>query len=426
VNEEACPRCGARLPVLEGYVTWCHRCGWNLAAPHAEVPAGRAGKLYAAAGRRLGDRLATRLLAAERLEPRLTPAKVAAYAIAAGVFAFTFACALGGVLLIVLNFPHPVAIVLGLLLLALAFLTRPRFGALPDEGIVERADAPHLYGLADRVAEALETEHVDRIVVDHEFNASWAIVGLRRRRLLTLGLPLLAALGPQERVALVAHELAHARNGDSTRGLVMGSALNGLIELYGLIAPNPAGVEYFDDLGIFERIANGFLWILSRPVYGLILLQIHLLLRDSQRAEYLADALAARAAGTAATVRLHERLFLGPVVDMVVQRSARERVHEQLCGDIAEAVAAVPERERERRRRVARLEGARLDVTHPPSGSRIRLLEERPPVDAAIRLSAAGSEAIDRELAPLHPTLARRLVDEHRDRLYERRASWDY
>jgi Zn-dependent protease with chaperone function len=418
VDEEACPRCGARLPVLEGYVTWCHRCGWNLVAPHAEPPAGRVGKLYAAAGRRLGDRLATRLIAAERLEPRLTPAKAGAYAIAAGVFAFTLACALGGVLLIVLNFPHPVAIVLGLLLLALAFLMRPRLGSVPDEGHVAREGARHLYGLVDRIAEALDADRVDLIVVDHEFNASWAIVGLRRRRVLTLGLPLLAALGPQERVAVIAHELAHGRNGDSTRGLVMGSALNGLIELYGVIAPNPAGVEYHDDLGIFERIANGFLWILSRPVYGLILLQIHLLLRDAQRAEYLADALAARVAGTDATVRLHEHLFLAPVVDWVVQRSARERVQEQLFGDIAEAVAAVPERERERRRRVARLEGARLDVTHPPTASRIRLLEERPHLDAAVRLSAAGAEAIDRELVSFHSALARRLVDEHRDRLY--------
>jgi hypothetical protein len=56
-----CPTCGATVPVLEGYVTWCHECGWNVTAPPR--PDLRAG----------------------RLEPRLTPSKLAAYALAAFV-----------------------------------------------------------------------------------------------------------------------------------------------------------------------------------------------------------------------------------------------------------------------------------------------------------------------------------------------------
>ena len=64
--------------------------------------------------------------------------------------------------------------------------------------------------------------------IDRDYNASWSIVGARRRRILRLGLPLLVALDPQERVALIAHELAHARNGDASRSFVVGGALTEL------------------------------------------------------------------------------------------------------------------------------------------------------------------------------------------------------
>src|SRR5262249_8626043 len=156
---------------------------------------------------------------------------------------------------------------------------------------------------------------------------SWMVVGVRRRRVLTLGLPLLLLLEPQQRVALVAHELAHARNGDSTRGLVVGSSVRALAEFYAALAPEPSrdGSIAWDDLGFFDMIVNGILWLISRPAYGLLLLQLHLLLRDSQRAEYLADALAARVAGTEATVGLHERLLLESVLGATVQRVTQTR-----------------------------------------------------------------------------------------------------
>jgi hypothetical protein len=67
-----CPSCGTELPVHEGYLTWCHRCNWNLTAPPRDTPDGPLHRLYAAAGRRLGERLARELLAARELEPRLT------------------------------------------------------------------------------------------------------------------------------------------------------------------------------------------------------------------------------------------------------------------------------------------------------------------------------------------------------------------
>ena len=307
-------------------------------------------------------------------------------------------------------------------MLGLAYLMRPRLGKVPDDGLLAREDAPALYKLADDVADALNVPHVDVIVIDGEFNASWAILGLRRRRVLTLGLPALAMLTPQERAALVAHELAHERNGDSTRGLVVGSAVRALAELYWALAPEDlSGAREWGEHAFFERIVNVLLWVVSRPLLGVLLLELHLLLHDSQRAEYLADALAARVAGTPAAVSLEEKMLLSPTVRFAVQRTAHDRSNRtDLFELLAATIALVPGRELERRRRVARLENARLSSTHPPTAKRIVLLEERASREPRVICTPEASAAIDEETSGLRKSVQIELVDAYRDSLYAR------
>jgi Zn-dependent protease with chaperone function len=414
-----CPQCGATVPFHQGFLTWCHECSWNLVAPATPGSITRFDRLYSAAGRRLGDRMADRLLAADSLEPHVTPTRVAAYAIAALTHTTTLAFAVGGVLLFALAFPNPAAIVVGFLLVGVAFLMRPRIGKLPTERTLTRAEAPALYSLVDDIAHALEVPNVDLIVLDHHFNASWAVLGLRRRRVLTLGLPVLAMLGRQERVALIGHELAHGRNGDSQRGLVVGSAVQALVGFYWTLAPEHfGGAREWSELAFFERIVNVFLWFISRPVLGLLLLELHLLLRDAQRAEYYADALAARVAGTRAAVSLHEQLLLESTFRFAVQRTAQARGGADLFAELESAVSGIPDRERERRRRVARLEASRLDDTHPPTAKRLELLEGREPVDAAVVCGAEQAGAIDAELAAHRHSVQSALLEDYRDSLY--------
>ena len=414
-----CEKCGTRLPVHEGFVTWCDSCGWNLTAPAVtELPTGRLGRLYEAVGARLGDRLAERLASAPSLEPRLTPAKLASYVIACGVYTVSLLFIAAGVAFAALLLPNLFALAVGAFLVGIGLMLRPRFGKVPDEDHVSRDDARALHTLVAETAAALGVPTVDVLIVDHEFNASWAVLGLRRRRVLTVGLPLLAALEPQERVALVAHELAHGRNGDARRGAFVGSAVRALGDIYWIIGPEDLSDREPWELGIFDRIVNVFLWVVSRPAYGLLLLELHLLLRDSQRAEYLADALAAEIAGTEATIALSEKLLLDSTFRAAVQKAAQRGVDADLFANLSAAVSAVPDREKERRRRVARLEGARLSETHPPTAKRIELLERRSRRDPQVVLDDDRSAAIDQELAKLRRPFQQRLVDEHRDALY--------
>ena len=403
--------------MLEGYTTWCDSCSWNLVPlyPSSEG-SGLRDRLFASAGRKLGSRLAEELAVASSLEPRLTGARFGTYAIATIVFSLTIAIAVTGAALIVVGAlaVNVIEIVCGLLLVALAWLMRPRFGRFPKEEITERADAPTLYDLVDRVTAEMGARPVAGVVLDSEWNAAWGILGIRRRGVLRLGVPLFHALEAQQRVALIGHEIAHGRNGDSSRGLVVGSSISGLSELCSLFLDRDP-----DEDALGTLLVRPLLWLVSRPFYYLLRLQVNLAQHDGHRAEYLADALAARVAGTDAVVGLHERLLLESVFELAVQRAAQSSGEPDLFDSLAQAVRAVPAREIERRRRVARLADSRLDATHPPTGSRIELLEGRPKETGTLFLSEQKASAIDSELRPSFKAMQRSLVDDFRSSIHQ-------
>jgi Zn-dependent protease with chaperone function len=376
---------------------------------------GRLARLLLATARRLDEGVSA-AVARSDLRPRLTVAKVAAYGIAACVYLAAIGLVAGGIALAVTT-PNFLSIFVGLGLATLGFLMRPRLGKPPKDDIVSRSEAPTLYGLIDDVATAIGTPPVDVLVVNADYNASWRTVGLRRRRVLTLGLPLLTALDPQEQVALIAHELAHARNGDSSRGFVVGGALNGIAEVCRSLT-NASDTLAFSDFPAVQWLIHGLLWLLSRPVLGLYYVLLLLLLRDSQRAEYLADALGARVAGSKAEIGSQEKLLLASIFDTVALRSLHgsdQRIFEELHT----AIRGVPGRELDRRRRVARLEGTRLSATHPPTARRLDLIESRAVEPGEVLLDDERAIRIDEDLRPLQKALGTRIADNYRSSLYD-------
>jgi Zn-dependent protease with chaperone function len=415
-TERVCPECHAAVPVLAGFPDWCDRCGWNVKPPQTgEPPGDRFTQLTRALGRRSGQQLARQLLKAKQLEPRWTPAKIAAYAIAAAVHLLTLALIVFGILAIVVPFPNVLGILIGATLLGTGLLMRPRLDKLTaDDGyVLDPATTPELHRLAADVARTLDRKPPDLIVIVADFNAYWRVVGLKRRRVLTLGLPLFAVLDAPERVAIVGHELGHDRNGDIRRGLVVGSAVRGLAWLADLLrAP-----LLDDEADITERIAGAFMWLAARPVELLLWIEAHLMLRDIQRAEYLADALEARVAGSQASIALNESLLLGSTFQLAVQQASNDNATDVL-DRLRAAVDAVPERERERRRRAARLEETRLDDTHPPPAMRIAMVEQRPAEPPRVVLNQAQNTRIDTELQPLAERIERELIDRYRGSLY--------
>ena len=341
-------------------------------------------------------------------------ARVVTLTVAVVLLAAVLAVAVAGVWL--LFEPGFVAKALGVLLIGVAAVLRPRLNRLSalldDAQPVDRAAAPELFALVERVAEAVGAPVPELLLISYDMNAYTTTVGLRRQRVLCLGLPLWATLDPQERVALLGHEMGHFVNGDVRRGPLIAVAETTLARVAIIFAPT-----YEASAGIIEAIAGALARSVGRLISGTaLLLQAALYAtsqRDSQRAEYLADELGARAAGTEAAIGLADHLALRVPVETVVQREARAgngmpAWHEAARSARANQVANLPAL-----RRLSRHTQASLSATHPPSGLRAEMLERRPAHPPAVTLDAGTAARIDAELTPFAPRVRRALAEHH-------------
>ncbi|MFJ8014459.1 M48 family metalloprotease [Streptomyces sp. NPDC096339] len=419
-STRACPECGSPVPLDAKYVEWCAACGWNVdpAAPDAEP--GRVAAFRRRLAREYGDQLSAEMEGgADGSAPRARDSStVPASGVALLVHGVTALLVVAGVLLVVVGWDTLVQPAIGALLLGIAVVLRPRAGRLPKDGqVLYRADAPRLFELIDEVGAVVGTAGVHAVVVGPEANASVTVYGVRRQRVLYLGLGLWEILAPQERVALLGHELGHFAHGDVRHSRVTGGALHSLSVWYYLLAPIPS-------TRLPDLFVNAVTFVPRWTVYGLLRLLDGLTLRASLRAEYLADASAARAGSTEAAVALMDRLLVAGSVDQQLRREAvaaqmrggrggreaRDQAERGLWERLAAQFAAVPEHEYERLRRVAVLRGHSVDSTHPPTHLRRRHAAAVGPYPAQVAYAGAREAAVAAELAPSRAVLARRVI----------------
>ncbi|MEU3062640.1 M48 family metallopeptidase [Streptomyces subrutilus] len=419
----SCPECGAAVPVDERYVVWCAVCDWNVDPGAPDPEPGWIAAARRRMARKYGEQLAAEM---ERDGGSFGRVKrdagtLLALSIAGLVNAGTVLLAVAGVLLLVLGWDTGILPAVGALMLGLAWVMRPRRMRLPQEGpLLYRADAPELFALIDEVAGVVGTTGVHVVVVDTEANASVTTYGLRARRVLTIGLGLWEVLSPQERVALLGHELGHFAHGDTRRGVFMSDALRALATWRYVLTPLSSG-------GIVDRLVSVLAFLPLTAVIGLLSLLDHLTLRESQRAEYLADVSSARAGSTVAAVALLDRLLLcGSVANYLRRESVAARgkggpgrlpvaarPEDGLWERLAEYVAGVPEQEYERLRRVAARRGHGVDATHPPTHLRRRCVEVPGPFAPQVPYGASRAAAVAGELGPARALLAREVIRDH-------------
>ncbi|WP_433179555.1 M48 family metallopeptidase [Actinoallomurus sp. CA-150999] len=411
-----CPECSQTLTENEGYRTWCPECDWNLTDDFGRPRRGLVRRRLDDASAALVLSLYDDVRSGENLRPGWNIARVTSYAVAICIHLITIGIAVAAVA-VGLLYPVFPAFLLSLLLLAIAFFIRPRFGRIPKSSFpLARTDAPQLYRLMDRVADEVGARRVDVIAVDRLFNASCATVGLRRRRVVVIGLPLWNALTPEERISVLSHEMGHAVNGDSRHLLVVGTALHTLERLYVLLRRDREWEAHapglFALMGLALRLAK---WLLRPPVAGTYLALSLLTLRAGQRAEYLADRLAAVAASPAAAAGALDKV-------RTVEEALLPAVHFQaafpqkvvLWKKHRELIARIPALELERRRRISAAAEHRVDHSHPPTHLRITLLREFAPTEPRISLTSQEVEAIESELAPLYARIAGQLAAPYR------------
>ncbi|MFI8458688.1 M48 family metalloprotease [Kitasatospora sp. NPDC085464] len=463
-----CPRCDAELTSDPRFTAWCPGCDWNL-VPGEDAAPEPTRRERAAAAR--SDRLFE-----DQLEGRPSPTARRDWllaSVAAGLIhlvTLTLCCL--GIWLVVAG--TTVQRCAGAVVLVIVLALRPRLGRVPrGEDVLDRTRAPALFGLADRVAAEVGAAPADVIVVDDDFNASYGLVGLRRRAVLTVGLPLWETLDDRQRVALLGHEFGHRVNGDHRRSLWLHSAVSTLAVWYDLArggrnggwgsavevgesdGPRYDGTPLLVKLGAIlgAAVLRAVAWLMYQ---GLLLFD-RLTSRAGQQAEYGADALAARVGGSEAAHGMLTALLLSRSAGTAVSRiraeerrrprtvrrgrggtaerpgqppeqpgqSARTseqpgqrspavpeppRGPEALWERMREHLASVPATEHERLLRLSARDRAAVDSSHPPTHLRIAVVRQAGARPAAVSVSAAEGAAIAAELAPHRARIAAELL----------------
>ena len=314
---QPCPECGAQIRSDRRFTAWCAACDWNVDPEEPQPEPTRFERAEQALARRHGEQLVAEMLSGHDPRPQRDASAVLAFALALAVHAVTVALAVAGVWCVVAG-RGGLGVVAGLLLLALAVVLGPRFGRLPDDRpVLFRADAPELFALIDEIAAVVGTGGVHAVVVDESVNAGVTTYGVRRRRLLTLGMPLWEVLAPQERLAVLGHELGHYANGDTRHGFVVATAVHALSLWHHTLRPlrDPSPAEMIvNALYIVPRV-------LVRGVHGLLL---RLTTRAGLRAEYLADRHAARVASTQAAASSMDRLLIADSLTVLLRSEANK------------------------------------------------------------------------------------------------------
>jgi Zn-dependent protease with chaperone function len=407
-----CPQCDHEIAADPQYVTWCDQCDWNVdpTGPTHQVSARRQRREH-----QLADTLYRELEHGEIRRPGSTVARVGTYLLSALILVvLPVAGLVGGVYALVSYRPIWIGILLSAIPFGVTFLLRPRAHRLgSDPHLVHREQAPRLFALLDEIATKIGTRSVGLIELDALPEIGFIKVGWRFTPVINIGLPLWAGLEPQERVAVLAHTLGHAKNGDGLHRWVVGSAVDALQEIQ-MTSRNTESDEYRIELqahhygiGYSNNAINSFLdATIGSMARGVQWLLTSADLRASQREEYLADRRSAEIAGSDATASSVERYGLASTSYRAMEQALRFGSDVDPLAAAAQAIREIPAREVERRIRVSRLRDTRSDSRHPPTNLRTKLIRARPAHDPLVVLEIDDNDAIDHELAgPAQPVL---------------------
>ena len=415
-----CPDCGNSLPVDEGYVTWCDNCGWNVYPIQTDKPRNLYEKLYKSLGEQQAKKLFKQFTNETQLSSPNSMSRFLAYGISIIVHAITLGMFLLGIYYLLKGSPLFINIPLGILLLGISWILRPRFPKLTSKDkLLPREEYPGLYGFVDMISDEMKAPHLHGIVVDEVFSASVRQIGWQQKPVLVIGLPLWDVLDDQEIIFLVGHEIAHLVNGDPARSVITRTAIDSLSESHFLLHPG----KIFDFgrgiAAIFIAPFNLIMFLLAQIPWVLTYLLSHILWLDSQRAEYLADRLSAKLGGSRAAISTLRKLHYGQTYITSVRESALN-TDKDFFEIFSHRVSIMPEREKERLRRVQEMEGTRLNITHPPTPFRMRLLEEHRFESPQFKLNPSKFDVIEEELAHLKSNIRNRLRDGYKASLYYR------
>jgi hypothetical protein len=360
-----------------------------------------------------------------------TPGRVAAVGFGATLRLALLACLGLGGWLCTRHFPG-VGLVVGLLVCAFALALWPRRPRVSRYATaVDAAAAPHLHQLTRRIAAAVGAAEPHRIHLDDGFHAHALICGPLRQRHLVIGIPLLAALSREQRVAMLALHLARFRITDPATEPLAGGIDTTIDTLAAALSSGSQGIErnirdtriIEASLGTNRSIApgnSGLVWLaemllipVTAPLRGLLgalrLLYTSTVRPSTHAAGYTADAVATTVAGTAATLDVLDIMISADAVTTRLGAFARTSTSPTAWPAAAAGVLTDKEYRHQRREASARRDISAFSI-QPPLGLRAMMLASQTPATAMQDLDPAGNQGIDADLADFYRKVSRDLA----------------
>lgn len=380
---------------------WCPQCEWNLDTfdpvfeERDEGILGALNRRAHAIGFRQGKEIVEELSGHEVPRPVPTAGSITLIAVSAVLYTVIAVLVFGGAWLI--SRLQPVEFFAGLAMIGVGWALRPRLGsrrrAMKVTWELSRDKTPAIFSLVDRVAAELGGRTPRTVAVGVHWNMEIGRFGLLRREVLTIGLPLFVTAQPQERIALLAHELGHQVNGDARRGLLTQPAVTAFGRLSRMTRLPIGGHVVYALAAMVLRLVS---WLLLATHLGMNLLGA----KESRRAEHYADQLSARIAGTRAAQSALDLIVLGPqmerLIDGIAARPAAAGTNWKASVDGARQLWS--EGLDVRRQLTLRTEASAF-ASHPATALRHRLLGSTPFHDPALALTDDEIRRVDAELA---------------------------
>lgn len=303
---------------------------------------------------------------------------------------------------------------------------RPSSRAVP----VGADDAPGLHGLVTEVAAVTGTRRPDSVVVDTAYATSLLPVGYLGRATLVVGLPQWTALDDDERIAVLAHELACVEPARSPAGILVRLADDLLSRLVLMLSPTGAvqphetartqhdsqmgAMGAGDDLAgdrmrreVATSVGAAGLTVVAAPARALQGMLRRAALAGSSRGCLRADRGAAALVGSPAVTALLLSTLPLPRAWVAAEVAARRRADPFVAMAASERPAA---EELARRLAAAAATRERVGPTHAATATRVEALRRAEVVTGGV--GPAAVRAADRDLDVHRRQLAQRFAEE--------------
>lgn len=407
------------MPIYENEARWCPHCEWNLESEDNQRKLDFYDRIYRDLGKKFSEKLFQEIIAHQISRPRLSRAKILAYAVAGAVHAITILM-LPCAYLSFKTFATPIAVFVSCICLGIAWVTCPKPRQWPKE-VVPREKMPQFYALLDRIADEMGTSRVSGVIIEHRYNAFYTEFGIGKwkKKVIGLGLPLAEVISNEELIAVLSHETSHGANGDVGRGVFIGSALDAIAKWYYICTPRhiDEGNNYRNNITIV--LVNILGTLVGRIPWAAYYVLAHMLHHQRQEAEYLADRLSTEVCGTDAMLSMLTTSSHWAPFNMALSKAALSRGTIDLFKEMkARYELPQSDHDKERTNRLELRYGLSFDATHPPSPYRREFLAKTSSYKPKVQLSAEESIALRKELDEFKKDVATKLIDGYLTSIY--------